>query len=68
MITITGSREEIETFAEGIIKANQKGNMCFLKFKELECSLPDFRPCETCKDDKERGLRCLKYHCNVKFV
>lgn len=46
MITISGTKEEIETFAEGIIKANEKGGKCFLSFKERECSIDDFRPCE----------------------
>lgn len=55
MITIRGTREEIETFAEGIIKANIKSSQCFLEFKDKDCSVADFRPCEGCKTDKERG-------------
>ena len=68
MITISGTREEIETFAEGIIKANIKGSQCFLEFKGKDCSIPDFRPCEGCETDKERGVNCLKYHCEVEYV
>ena len=68
MITITGTKEEIETFAEGIIKANNKGHCCFLTFEGKDCSIPDFRPCESDKTDKERGLNCLKYHCEVKYI
>lgn len=68
IIEITGTKEEIETFAEGIIKANNKGHYCYLKFKDKDCSIPDFRPCEGCDSDKERGLNCLKYHCEVKYI
>lgn len=68
MITITGTKSEIEAFAEGIMKANSKGGECFLTFKERECSIPDFRPCENCKSNKERGINCLTYHCKINYT
>jgi hypothetical protein len=61
-------KEEIEQFAEGIIKANEKGHECFLAFSGRDCSIDDFRPCENCKSAKERGINCLKYHCKVKYI